>query len=230
MDEVDSRLCSRITDAFIDSLALVEGVRRSPRKSGWRWLDENELCRSLAQTNDMHHVLTGRIGSSNDTLSLTLRLYKRRSDQPLWNESLSGKANELIVLEGRALREIAARLGLRLSTNENARIATLLTNNSEAFRWYQQARAVYTREAGTQIGYEEVRKLAQKARGLDPRYLDADYWDAYMLRNLAQDRAPSGVWPDLERRMRSLLEQDDTYDAAIDHFGGLPALPAARLG
>ena len=44
-------LCGRITDAFIDSLALIDGVRRSPRKSGWVHQDENMLRRSLAETN-----------------------------------------------------------------------------------------------------------------------------------------------------------------------------------
>ncbi len=60
-NEVSADLCSRVTDAFIDSLALIEGVRRSPRKSGWRYLDEDELRQALARTNNMRHVLTGRV-------------------------------------------------------------------------------------------------------------------------------------------------------------------------
>jgi len=211
---------SRVTDAFIDSLALIEGVRRSPRKSGWRNFDEDDIRHALARTNNMHHVLTGRIASSNDTLSLTLRLYPRRSDQPLWTESFSGKSNELIALEGRALHELTARLGLRISTSEQQWISTLLTNNLEALRWYQQAQAVYARTAGTQSGYTEVRKLAQKAMKLDGRHLDADFYDLYMLRNLAQDRAPSDVWSDVQRGMLSILAEDDTYDAALDQLGG----------
>ena len=219
-NEVGVDLCSRVTDAFIDSLALIEGVRRSPRKSGWRWLDEDEIRHALAQTNNMRHVLTGRIASSNDTVAVMLRLFKRRSDQPLWIESFSGKTNELITLEERALHQLTTRLGLRISTSERQRIGTLLTNNLEAFRWYQQAQTAYARKAGTHDGYNEVRMLAQKAMGLDSRYLEADFSDAYMLRCLAQDRAPADVWPDLQRRMVNLLDQDDTFAAALDQMWG----------
>ncbi len=60
---VPDDLRGRITDAFIDSLALIEGVRRSPRKSGWVHHDEDLLRRSLAESNDMRHILTGRISS-----------------------------------------------------------------------------------------------------------------------------------------------------------------------
>ena len=210
----------RVTDAFIDSLASIEGVRGSPRKSGWRWLDEDEIRHALARTNDMRHVLTSRIASSNDTLSLTLRLYPRRSDQPLWTESFSGKTNELIALEDRALRGLAVRLGLTISPSERQRIDTLLTNNLEALRWYQQAWAAYALKAGTKSGYKEARELAQKARGLDPRFLAADLHDAYMLRQFAQDHAPSDVWPDVQRRMVSILDQDDTYPDALENLAG----------
>jgi len=217
--EVDADVCSRITDAFIDSLALIEGVRRSSRKSGWRWLDEDEIRHALAKTNNMRHVLIGRVATSNDTLALTLRLYPRRSDQPLWDESFSGKTNELLALEHRALHELAIRLGLKISPSEQQRISTLLTNNLEALRWCQQANAVNVQKGGTQNGYKEVRELAQKAMELDPRYLDADFWDAYMLRKFAQDRAPSDVWLDLRRRMASILDQDDTYAEALGQMG-----------
>jgi tetratricopeptide (TPR) repeat protein len=210
----------RLTDAFIDSLALIEGVRRSPRKSGWRNFDEDEIRHALARTNNMRHVLTGRTASSNETPSLTLRLYPRRSDQPLWTESFSGKTNELIGLEERALHQLAARLGLNIRADEQQRISTLLKNNLEALRWYQQAQAVYARKAGTQSGYTEVQKLAQRAMDLDGRFLDADFLDAYMLRCLDQDRAPSDIWRNVQRRMLSLLDQDDTYAHALDQMGG----------
>jgi TolB-like protein len=210
-NEVDEGLCSRVTDAFIDSLALVEGVPRSPRKSGWRWLDEDELRHALARTNVMHHVLTGKLSSSNDTLALTLRLFKRSSEQPLWSESFSAKTNELIVMERRAIGELAAQLRLQISTNEQQRISTLLTNNLEAFRLIKEGWSVYNLKVGTQSGYEEVRDLARKAMDLDPRYLGADALDVYVVRNLALlDRSPKEAWSEVQRRMLQILSQDDT--------------------
>jgi TolB-like protein len=48
---VPGDLCDRITDAVIDSLATIQGVRRSPRKSGWLyretpwWTSSGAHCR-----------------------------------------------------------------------------------------------------------------------------------------------------------------------------------------
>ena len=100
-------------------------------------------------------------------------------------------------------------------------ISTLLTNNLEALRWLLQARTVCAQNFGTQVGFKEARELAQKAMELDPRYVDADYYDAYMLRNLFVDRAPSDVWLDVQRRMLRILEQDDTHTGALDQMAGL---------
>jgi tetratricopeptide (TPR) repeat protein len=219
-NEVDVDVCSRITDAFIDSLASIEGVRRSPRKSGWRWLDEDEIRHALAQTNDMRHILTGWTASAGDTLTFTLRLYPRGGDRPDWSGTFIGETNEVVELERRGLAQLASQLGLKVIESEQRNIDQLLTNNLEALRWYQQARAAYTRKGGTQSGFAEVRKPAQQAMDLDPLYLDADLWDAYMIRNLAQDRAPSDVWRDVQRRMASILDQDDTVPDALDHMTG----------
>jgi len=98
-------------------------------------------------------------------------------------------------------RTVLGRLGLGTAAD----IDQLLTNNLEALHWFRQAQAVYTRRAGTQIGYKEVRELAQKALALDPLYLDADAYDAYMIRNLAQDRSPVDTWPDVGKRMDAIL-------------------------
>jgi hypothetical protein len=168
----------------------------------------------------MRHILTGRIASSNDTLALTLRLYPRGNDQPIWIESFSGNTNELIALEWRALSALANRLGLRLSADEQQRIRVLLTNNLEALRCYQQADEVYNRKTGTQTGYREARELAQKAMRLDPHFLAADLHDIYMLRNLAQDRAPVEVWPDVKIRILRILEKDETFAPACELLAG----------
>ncbi|HEY5911217.1 MAG TPA: serine/threonine-protein kinase [Verrucomicrobiae bacterium] len=215
---VPGDLCGRITDAFIDSLALIDGVRRSPRKSGWVYHDEDLLRRSLAETNDMRHILAGRIGGAGDSLVFTLRLYGRGVDQPAWTENYSGSTNELITLERRAVAGIAGVLGLNITEVEQQKICQLLTNNLEALRWMRQAYATYQRKAGTQIGYTEVSSLTQTALELDPNYTDAEATMVCQIRNLAQERPPIEVWPAVFRGMSQVLEKDDTRADALDQL------------
>jgi TolB-like protein len=76
----DRELRGRVTNALIDSLTLVSGVAVGPRNSGWVARDEEELRRSLARTNAMRHVLTGRLGTAGDYQSVlidSMRLAQR---------------------------------------------------------------------------------------------------------------------------------------------------------
>ena len=166
-------LRGRITDAFIDALPLIDGVKTGPRKSGWVNRDEDELRHSLAKTNDVRHILTGRTATTNDTISLTLQLYKKRGDQPLWSETFSRKTNEVVALEQRAIQVISSKLGLKMTEEEQRQIRPLLTNNLEAIDWLRQAKLVFN----TQINvFKNVIDLTQKARSLDTNYLEADFF------------------------------------------------------
>ncbi len=209
-------LRGRITDAFIDSLALIEGVRRSPRKSGWVHQDEELLRRSLAETNDMRHILTGRISGAADVVTLTLSLYKRGENQPVWKERFSGTTNEAVELEKHALARVAEMLGLKVTESEQHKIELLLKNNLEALKWMRRALDTYQSKAGTQAGYTEVSALTQKALDLDPNYTDAEAMMVYQLRNLSQDRPAVEIWPAVNRGMSQVLEKDDTHANALD--------------
>ncbi|MBI3418210.1 MAG: tetratricopeptide repeat protein [Verrucomicrobia bacterium] len=205
-------LRGRMTDAFIDSLALIKGVRPSPRKSGWVHRDEKELRDSLAKTNDMRHILTGQIRGDGDKLAVTLRLYKMGNDKPLWTEPFSGTTNEVIALERQAIEQITSKLGLKITEEERGEIGLKLTNNLEALGWLGKARERYR----TKIGFDEIMKLSQKALSQDLHYLDAACFDAYMMRLIAQDRHPAEMWLTLEQRMDAILSQDDTHAGALD--------------
>jgi serine/threonine protein kinase/tetratricopeptide (TPR) repeat protein len=214
---VPDDLRGRITDAFIDSLASIDGVRRSPRKSGWVHQDEETLLRALARTNDMRHILTGRTSGGGDALTLTLCLRERGDDQPAWTDSFSGTTNDVVGVEQAALKRLAEILGLKVTGSEQRRIDQLLTNNLEALGWLRRARATYREKAGTQAGYTEVQMLAQKAFELDPRYVDAKVTRVYQTRNLAQDRAPVEIWTAIESAMGPVLErEDDTHAGALN--------------
>ncbi|HEY5910046.1 MAG TPA: protein kinase [Verrucomicrobiae bacterium] len=217
---VPNDLCGRITDAFIDSLALIEGVRRSPRKSGWVHQDESMLCQSLAKTNDMRYILTGRISGSGDDLNLTLHLNKRGEAAPVWSQSFSGNTNQVVALEQRALVCLAEVLGLRITGNEQQKIDRLLASNQEALKWMRQADAAYQNQAGTQVGFLEIQRLAQKAKELDPNYVDADFQDVLVLRDVALNRASRESWPSIGVRLEKILGQDDTHAGALDQMCG----------
>ncbi|MCZ7639713.1 MAG: hypothetical protein M5U12_28900 [Verrucomicrobia bacterium] len=144
----DRDLCGRVTDAFIDSLGLVPGVAVGPRKSGWVVLDEEELRRSLARTNAMRHVLTGRVAIEGETLALGLRLFENGADPPLWEETFTGTTNQLIEFDRRGLAGVLARFEVAVPEETQRRIDVLLTNNLAALGFARQAASLYWAQGG----------------------------------------------------------------------------------
>jgi TolB-like protein/Tfp pilus assembly protein PilF len=205
----DADLPHRITDAFIDSLGLIKGVRVGPRKSGWICRDEAEL-REVARTNfNMRHVLTGRVSNPPGQLKLELTLYQAEGDKVLWSETMVGITNDVIAMERRGLARIATTLGLKITEEEQRQINQKLTNNLEAFRLVNQTHAMWDQD--TRDVYLKMLKLHYRALDLDPLYLDAQDFAAYMNRHMALDRAPSETWTILRTRATQVLEVDDTH-------------------
>ena len=217
---VEDDLRGRITDAIIDSLAVIEGVRRSPRKSGWVNLNEDDLRHALAKTNDLRHILTGRLAQVEDTVSLTLQLYPRGSDQPVWTESFAGGTNAIVEIERRAVGRLAAKLGLKISETEQKQIDRLLTNNLVALQLVRKAWEDYLGQTGTHSSHTDIQNLAQRALDLDPNYIGANFCIGHLTRNLASDESPREVWESVGPRMQTILEQDDTVIGALDHYSG----------
>jgi TolB-like protein len=207
--DANADLPHRVTDAFIDSLGLIKGVRVGPRKSGWVCRDEAEL-RELVRTNyNMRHVLTGTVSNLPGQLKLELTFYQTEGDKVLWSETMVGITNDVIAMEQRALARIATTLGLNITGEEHRQINQKLTNNLEAFRLVNQIHGMWN-QANREV-LNKILNTLYRALELDPLYLDAQDFAAYMHRHLAGDRQPSETWNILRTRARQVLEVDDTH-------------------
>jgi tetratricopeptide (TPR) repeat protein len=208
----DVCLCGRVTDAFIDGLALIPGMRTGPRKSGWIRYDEDEIRRSLARTNDTRYLLTGRVDHTNEVLRLALRLYERQKDEPFWIETFAGTTNDLIALEQRAIEHIARRFTLPLVEEVQRRIDGTLSNNLAAHGLFQRARSLYP--SGFKANWQQAHAAYTEALILDPKYAAALIGVITLSRELGSDQPPQTVQPVMHTRAMQLMALDDTCFAA----------------
>ena len=205
-------VCGRMTDAFIDALPLIPGIRTGPRKSDWIRHNEDEVRRALVRTNDTRYVVTGRVDHTNDVLRLALRLYPREHDEPLWTESLAGATNEIPALEKRAIAAIAQQLGRVISDVTRQQLDQVLSNNWAAYGLFVQGWAHHV--SGTKPGSFRALECFNRALELDPKYLTAHEGYMRVRRELIIDQSPAQGWPDMADRARRILKIDDTSFAA----------------
>jgi len=201
-------ICGRVTDAFIDALPLIPGLKTGPRKSDWIRYDEDQVRHSLVRTNDTRYLLTGRVDHTNDVLRLALRLYEREKDQPLWTETFTGTTNDLIALERRAMTHIASRLSLPINENVRQQIDRTLSNNLAAYGFFLQGRAYHL--TGAKVPYRRAIECFDRALELDRNYVAAHVGYMRIQREYATARPPAEVWPRVAERANRILEIDDT--------------------
>jgi adenylate cyclase len=203
-------LRGRITDALIDSLALIEGVRVGPRKSGWISTSEVELRSRLRRPPyNFGQVLTGQTRSTGDTVTFTLCLYDAPKDQPGWTQAYSGKASNLIGLERQAVANVAARLGLKVTEAEQRQIDTKLTNNLKARELLERGRAVWS--DGNRDAISKAKEDFLRVVELDPWFLDAYSGLISADREfLGIDRRAAEGWPRIKMTAQRMLQIDDT--------------------
>jgi hypothetical protein len=111
-EETANEICARMTDALIDSLAGIDGVRVGPRKSGWIFEPEETLRRRAAQAPyRMEHAICGHLEITNAWISGRVELYETGPDRVLWSTNFVGTTNEVVALEGSIIEGLALTLG-----------------------------------------------------------------------------------------------------------------------
>ena len=213
---------SRITDAFIDSLGLIEGLQVGPRKCDWVREDETELVRRVRQDFGMNHILTGRLVGTNDPWELTVTFSRAEEAKPLWTERATGTIDDLIGIEMAVVERVTETLGLALSPAKRQQIGRQLTNNIAAYRLYRRGYEIYDR--ATQAEYEQASKCFNQALNLDLKYLDAEVAAIEVLRSLTLYRSSEAVWTETQSRSRRALGVDETHRGARYWLAGAQML------
>jgi TolB-like protein len=211
-NKVQQDLRDRITDAFIDSLPLIEGVRVGPRKSGWIYRDEDEVRREVGNAFNVRHALIGRVATPPGQISIEVSLFETDGDRKLWSETFAGSTNEIIELETKALHRVATTLGLKIADEEEAQIHQKLTNNLEALRLCRQGYVLC--DEGTKRGWTQATEAFGRALELDPNFLAADVGAAWIVIAEEMDRPHRQTKPQIKAHMQNVLRMDDTHPGA----------------
>jgi TolB-like protein len=212
-NRVEHDLRDRITDAFIDSLALIDGVRVGPRKSGWVYRNEDELRCEVGKSFNVRHALTGRVATTPPgQVRIELSLYETDGDRKLWSETFVGGTNAIVETETSAIHRLASALRVEITDVEQQMIHQKLTNNLEALRFYRQGYALC--DEGTKRGWTQATEAFGRALDLDPHFLAADVGAAWIVINEEGDRPHRQTKPQIKAHMQNVLRMDDTHPGA----------------
>ena len=208
-----------MTDALISNLAKIEQLTVISRTSVMRYKGSDKSLPEIARELNVDSVVEGTVLRSGQRVRITAQLIEARRDRHLWADSYERNLSDILTLQNEVARAIAREIQVKLTPQEEERLAVTRQVNPDAYQAYLRGMD-YAR--GPDSYLEENLRLAvqmfELAVKLDPNFALAytDLSQAHSeLYHLGHDRT--------EKR---ISEARKTVDQA---FELQPELPEAHM-
>jgi serine/threonine-protein kinase len=166
-------------------------------------------------------VVTGRVQQPGDRLVVSVAITDVRDGNEIWSAEYERKLDDIVGLQDRISKDIAANLRLRLTGEEEGRLAKRDTENSEALQLYLMGRFFWNKR--TPESLEKAIEYFQKALNADPNYALA--WaglaDVYETSPSNAETRPSDSLPKAKEAANKALKIDPELAEAYATLGGV---------
>jgi serine/threonine-protein kinase len=176
-DPESEYLSDGITETLINKLSRLPDVRVISRASVFRYKGKDADPATIARELGVRAIVTGRVTQRGDGLSMAVELVDARDKRQLWGERYDRKLADVLTVQEEIAKQISDILRVRLTGEEQARLAKNATANPEAYQAYlkgfHHARKVTIADLEKGMGY------FRQALALDPNYAPAHAGIAY---------------------------------------------------
>ena len=162
-------LSDGITESLINKLSQLPSFKKViARSSISRFkgvdIDPQETGRELG----VDSVLVGQMSLRGDELSISVELMKVNDNSHIWGTTYKRSTSEILAIEEDMSNSIIDNLRLRLTKEENERLAKRPTDNIEAYKKYLQGRFYWNKR--TEEGMKTSIQFYDQAIEADPLY------------------------------------------------------------
>src|SRR5260370_16309310 len=84
-------------------------------------------------------IVTGKLQRQGDNLSISVAVVDVKEDNQFWGQTYRGKIGAILDLQDQIARDVAARLRLRLTGEEERRLTRRYTEDAKAYLLYRNA-------------------------------------------------------------------------------------------
>ena len=208
-----------ITGTLTTDLAQIDGLRVISRTSARQYKQSPKRLPAIADELKVDAVLEGSVLRSAQNVRVTAQLIHAITDRHLWARSYDGELTDVVRLQQRIAREIAAVIGRRVPPTAGAHEPR--ATNPEAYDAY--LKGVFAMGRQSYEGFRSAVAYFEEAVARQP-----DFAAAYGAMAQAQHQflfvgplSPRETMPKAEAAARKALELDDTVAQAHQTLGGI---------
>lgn len=157
-------LSDGLTESIINSLSRLPNLRVMSRNAAFRFKSSNIDPVEAGRNLNVGAVLTGRLVTLDDRLVIKTELIKVSDGTQLWGDEYNSSVADLFSVQNEVSRKISQSLRLRLSGEDEEKLAKRYTNDAEAYQLYLKGRYFWNKrnEEGFRNGIEYFKKAEEK--------------------------------------------------------------------
>ena len=220
-DPAQEYFADGMTEALITSLGRVGGLRVISRTSAMHYKGSHQTLPEIARQLHVDAVVEGAVLREGNRVRITTQLVEASTDRHLWAESYEGDLRNVLALEDKVARAITNEVKIRLSLQEQTRLASARPVNPEAYDAYLKGR--YQWDDWTEVGLKKSIEYFAHAVKQDPDYAPA--WaglaDAYVLMSLFGFVPSDVALPKAKAAALRAIQLDQTLSEAHVSLAGI---------
>ncbi len=204
-----------MTEALITDLGKIGALRVISRTSVMQYKGTKKPLPQIAQELNVDAVVEGTVQRSDNRVRITANLLHAPSDRHLWADAYERDLRDVLVLQDEVARAIASEIQIKITPNEQVRLASARLVNPEAYRLYLIGRFLLNKR--TEEGFKQAINNFQGAIETDPHYpvAYAGLADAYTLLGNWGHLPPRDAYPKAKVAAQKALQIDK--DSAEAH-------------
>jgi serine/threonine-protein kinase len=201
-------LSDGITESIINNLSQLPNLRVLARSMVFRYKGQEVNPQEVGRELGVRAVLTGRVLQLDDSLVIRTELVHVSDGTQLWGEHYNRRLGDIFAVQEEIAKQISEKLQVRLSGDEERRLAKRHTENAEAYQLYLKGRYYWNKrdKAATEKGIE----FFQRAIEVDPNYALAyvGLADSYIILGFHGLLPPNEVMPKAKQAAENALQID----------------------
>jgi TolB-like protein/Tfp pilus assembly protein PilF len=207
-------LSDGISESIINLLSRFPNLRVIPRTSAFRYKGREADLKAIGRDLKVRAVLTGKMIQRSNRLVVQTELVDVANDAQLWGGHFNRKVEDIFEVQEELARQISENLRLRLTPEDEKRLAKRPTQNRDAYQFLLKAQ--YHLNKPTREGLQRGLVYARQAIEADPGYAEAYAWvsAAYLWLGLFDFASPADVFPKAKAAAQKALEIDDSIAEA----------------
>jgi serine/threonine protein kinase/tetratricopeptide (TPR) repeat protein len=139
-DPDDEYFADGLTDEVITDLLPMRALRVIARSSMMRFKGTDKEPVAVARELGVRYVLDGSVRRAGTSLRLTARLTDASDGRTIWADKMGGTLEDVFAMQERVSRTIVDALRVKLSPEEERRLAERPISDVRAYEFYLQAR------------------------------------------------------------------------------------------